>query len=53
MEFIVNYKLILYADDIIIMVSHKGPNVIEAKLSAEIASDNNWPIENNTLPRQM
>ncbi len=42
----VNCKLILYADDSILLVSHKDPKVIENKLSTELQSVNNWLIEN-------
>ena len=46
MEMAVKCKLILYADDSIIMVSHKDPKYIEAKLEKELNSVNSWLIEN-------
>jgi hypothetical protein len=46
MEMAVKCKLILYADDSIIMVSDKDPKLIEAKLAVELQSINQWLIEN-------
>lgn len=46
MELAVNCKLILYADDSMIMVSDRDPKIIEQKLALELNSVNNWLIEN-------
>ena len=46
MEMAVTCKLVLYADDSILLVSDKDPKVIEQKLGQELKSTNNWLIEN-------
>jgi len=46
MELSVSCKLILYADDSMIMVSDRNPKAIEQKLSVELDSVNKWLIQN-------
>jgi hypothetical protein len=46
MEMSVKCRLILYADDSIIMVSDYDPKLIELKLAIELESINKWLIEN-------
>ena len=46
MEIAVKHKLLLYADDSIILVCHKDPEVISQCLSKELDSVNNWLIDN-------
>ena len=46
MELAVKHKLLLYADDSIILVCHKNPQVISQYLSEELDSVNNWLIDN-------
>ena len=46
MEMAVSCKLVLYADDSIILVTDKDPSVIETKLAIELESVNMWLIEN-------
>ncbi len=46
MEISVSCKLILYADDSIILVSGKDPKLLELQLAKELKSVNNWLIEN-------
>ena len=46
MEMSVDSKLILYADDSIILVAGKDPDTIARKLSGKIDSCNRWLIEN-------
>ena len=46
MEIAVKRKLLLYADDSIILVCHKDPKVISKYLSEELHSVNNWLIDN-------
>ena len=46
MSISVESKLLLYADDSIIMYSDKDPNIISQKLASELESCNTWLIEN-------
>ena len=46
METAITCKLVLYADDSILLVSDKDPKAIEQKLEMELKSTNNWLIEN-------
>ena len=39
-------KLLLYADDSIILVCHKNPEVISKCLAEELESCNNWLTDN-------
>ncbi len=48
MEMAVNCKLILYADDSVIMVSDKDPKVFETKSAIELNSINNFLILNKS-----
>ena len=47
MEISVKCKLLLYADDSVLVVSGKDPNSISKILGAELASCNQWLIDNN------
>ncbi len=47
MSISVSCKLLLYADDSILLVSGKDPTVISEKLSTKLQSCNKWLIENN------
>jgi hypothetical protein len=47
MSISVTVKLLLYADDSILLVPGKDPNVIADSLSQELQSCNKWLIENN------
>ncbi len=42
----VKSKLLLYADDIVLLVSHRDPRVISYTLSRELESCNEWLIDN-------
>ena len=46
MEIATSCKLVLYADDSILLCADKDPGVIEKKLSAELHSVNAWLVEN-------
>ena len=46
METSVRNKLLLYADDSVIISSHKDPKVISQSLSSDLQSCNNWLINN-------
>ncbi len=46
MEISVNCKLLLYADDSALLVSHKDPQVISQTLSKELQSCHHWLIDN-------
>ena len=46
METSVQNKLLLYADDSVIISSHKDPEVISHSLSADLKSCNDWLINN-------
>ena len=46
METAVNCKLLLYADDSVLLVSGKNPAEIESKLSSELSSVSDWLIDN-------
>ena len=46
MEVSVSCKLLLYADDSVLIVSDRQPNVISNKLSRELSSCNQWVIDN-------
>ena len=46
MEVSVSCKLLLYADDSVLIVSDRQPNVISNKLSRELSSCNQWLIDN-------
>jgi hypothetical protein len=43
---VVDCKLLLYADDSALMVSHKDADFIQEKLSAELAKVNEWLVDN-------
>ena len=47
MEISVTCKLLLYADDSVLVVSGKDPDVISKRLGTELASCNQWLIDNN------
>ena len=42
----VSCKLLLYADDSVLIVSHSNPDVISKKLSTELEACNQWLIDN-------
>jgi hypothetical protein len=46
METSVHNKLLLYADDSVIITSHKDPEVISHSLSSDLKSCNDWLISN-------
>ena len=46
MEIATSCKLVLYADDSILLCADKDPGVIEKKLSVELHSVNAWLVEN-------
>ena len=45
MKLSVNSKLLLYADDSVLIVSDRDPNVVTRKLKADLESCNQWFTE--------
>ena len=46
----VRNKLLLYADDSVILVSDKDPSVVSHELSKDLESCNHWLIDNQYYP---
>ena len=46
MEISVDSKLLLYADDSVLLASHRDPNIVSKKLKSDLISCDQWFSEN-------